>query len=106
MRTTAYDDTVVDLSGSGPLILSEATIDRLERAYTDPYAVVVLTVYNDDPYNDIPNGNSFGYRATFDQCNRVNPGDRISVTIDRDRDVPALGELLTVDRTEPKSRGS
>jgi len=106
VQTTAYDDTIVDLSGSGPLTLSETTIDRLEKAYTDPYAVVVLTVYNDDPYNEIPNGNSFGYRATFDQCNQVNPGDRISTTIDRDRDVPALDELLTVDRAEPNSRGS
>ena len=106
VRTTAYDDTVVDLSGRGPLILSEATIDRIEGAYTDPYTVVVLTVYNDDPYNDIPNGNSFGYRATFDQFNRVNPGNRISATINPDRDVPALGDLLTVDRAEPTSRSS
>jgi hypothetical protein len=104
VRTTAYDDTVVDLSGRGPLILSEATIDRIEGAYTDPYAVVVLTVYNDDPYNDIPNGNSFGYRATFDQFNRVNPGNRISATINRDRDVPALGDLLTVDFVRPEGR--
>jgi len=100
LRTVAYDTAVVDLSGPGPLALSESTLDRLEDGYEDPFAVVVLTLYNQDPHNEVPKGNSFGYRTSFEAFNEVDPGDRISATVDRDREVVAIAELLTVDRAD------
>lgn len=103
LRTTSYDDAVGDLAGNGSLVLTDRLIERINTAYADPYAVIVLTVYNEDPYNDIPIGNSHGYRATFEQFNRIDPGNRIAVTLDRDSDVPAINELLTVDAGETDS---
>jgi len=100
LRTIAYDDAVVDLSGTGSLVLSSSTIDRLVSGYEDPYGVVVLTLYNEDPYNEIPKGNSYGYRVGFEQFNDVDPGDRVSATVDRDHENVAIEELLTVDRAE------
>lgn len=98
LRTIAYDDSVVDLSGEGPLVLSTDTRETLRSGYEDPYGVVVLTLYNRDPHNEIPKGNSYGYRTDLEQFNRVDPGDRVSATVDRDEDTVAIEELLTVDR--------
>jgi len=98
LRTTAYDDSVVDLSGEGPLVLSGDTRETLRSGYEDPYGVVVLTLYNRDPHNEIPQGNSFGYRTDLEEFNRVDPGDRVSATVQRNEDLVAVDELLTVDR--------
>jgi hypothetical protein len=97
LQTVAYDDSVVDLSGPGPLVVNDSTLAEIRGAYGEPYGVVVLTLYNRDPYNDVPARNSLGYRVGFEQFNRLDPGDRISATVDRDRDVPALEAVLTVD---------
>ena len=56
-----------------------------------------MTLYNDDPHNEVPNGNSYGYRVTLEQLRGVTPGDRVSATVDTDRDLVAVDELLTVD---------
>lgn len=95
--TISYDDAIVDLSGEGPLVLSAATRERLRSGYEDPYGVVVLTLYNRDPHNKIPKGNSYDYHINLEQFNRVDPGDRVPTTVDRDGRV-AVKELLTVDR--------
>jgi len=100
LQTVAYDETVINLSGDGPLRLNSTAIERLEAGYESPYGVVVLTLYNDDPINDIPNGNSYGYRVTLDMLNQVHPGDRISATVNSDRDVAAIEQILSVDRAE------
>ena len=96
LRTIMYDDSVVDLSGEGPLVLSTDTRETLRSGYEDPYGVVVLTLYNRDPHNEIPQGNSYGYHTSLEQFNRVDPGDRVSATVERDP--VAFDELLTVDR--------
>jgi hypothetical protein len=97
LRTVGYDETVVDLSGPGPLALNTSTREAIRSGYGDPYAVVVLTLYNRDPYNGVPKGNSTGYRVGFDGFDRLDPGDRLSATIDRERDLPAIETVLTVD---------
>lgn len=97
VRTFAYDTAVVDLSGDGGMELDSETVERIKQGYDDPYGVVVLTLYNDDPYNEVPKGYSHGYRVTFEQPRQVTPSDRVSATADTDRDVVAVDELLTVD---------
>jgi len=97
LQTVMYDDSVVDLSGEGPLVLSADTREALRSGYEEPHGVVVLTLYNRDPHNEIPKGNSYGYRTTLEQFNRVNPGDRVSATVERG-DRVAFEDLLTVDR--------
>jgi hypothetical protein len=97
VRTVAYDTAVVDLSGDGGIEADDETVERIEGGYEDPYGVVVLTLYNDDPHNEVPNGNSYGYRVTLEQLRGVTPGDRVSATVDTDRDLVAVDELLTVD---------
>lgn len=62
--------------------------------------MVVLTLYNDDPHNGVPAGNSYGYRVTFEQLPQVTPGDRVSATVDTDRDIAALEALLAVDHAD------
>lgn len=100
VHTIAYDTAVVDLSGDGAMQLNDETVERIVDGYDDPYGVVVLTLYNDDPHSEIPKGNSFGYRVTLAQLDRVTPGDRVSATVDTDRDVTAIDELLTVDHAD------
>ena len=97
VQTVAYDTTVVDLSGEGDIVLTTTTIDRIANGYDNPYGIVVITLYNEDPHNDIPKGNSYGYRVTLEQLQQVTPGDRVSATVDTDRDIVAIDELLTVD---------
>jgi len=97
VRTFAYDTAVLDLSGDGGMDLDSETVERIKQGYDDPYGVVVLTLYNDDPYNEVPKGNSYGYRVTLEQLRQVTPGDRVSATVDTDREVVAVDELLSVD---------
>lgn len=97
LQTIAYDDEVVDLSGPGALVLDETTIEQINEGYENPYGVLVLTLYNDDPYNDIPTGNSYGYRVTLDQFNQAKPGDRVTVVVDTDRDIVAIDRILSVE---------
>jgi hypothetical protein len=97
VRTVAYDTAVVDLAGAGGIETDDETVARIADGYDDPYGVVVLTLYNDDPHNEVPKGNSYGYRVTLNQLDRVMPGDRISATVDTDREVVAIEELLTID---------
>jgi hypothetical protein len=100
VRTVGYDTAVVDLSGDGEMELDSDTADRIRDGYDDPYGVVVLTLYNDDPHNEIPKGNSYGYRVTLEQLQQVTPGDRVSATVDTDRDIVAIDELLAVDSAD------
>jgi len=97
LRTVAYDTAVVDLAGDGEMGLDSATVERIEDGYDDPYGVVVLTLYNDDPSNEIPKGNSYGYRVTLGQLKQVTPGNRVSATVATDREVVAIDELVAVD---------
>ena len=97
VRTVAYDTAVVDLSGEGAMELDSETTERIEDGYDDPYGVVVLTLYNDDPDNEVPKGNSYGYRVTPEQLQQVTPGNRVTATVDTDRDIVAIDELLAVD---------
>ena len=100
VRTVAYDTSVVDLSSDGGIELDPTTVDRIVDGYDDPYGVVVLTLYNDDPHNGVPKGNSYGYRVTLEQLGRVTPGDRVSASVDTNRDVVAIDEMLTVDTAD------
>ena len=97
VRTVAYDTAVVDLAGDGEMGLDSATVGRIEDGYDEPYGVIVLTLYNDDPSNEIPKGNSYGYRVSLGQLEQVTPGNRVSATVDTDREVVAVDELLAVD---------
>ncbi len=97
LRTVAYDTAVVDLSGEGDMALDATTVESIEDGYDNPYGVVVLTLYNDDPYNETPTGNSYGYRVSLSQLRRVTPGDRVTATVDTDRDIVAIDEVLTVN---------
>ncbi|ELZ80226.1 hypothetical protein C453_19150 [Haloferax elongans ATCC BAA-1513] len=97
LRTVAYDTAVVDLSGDGRMGLDSETTERIRDGYDDPYGVIVLTLYNDDSHNEVPKGNSYGYRTTLEQLGQVAPGNRVSATVDTDRDVIAIDELLSVD---------
>lgn len=97
VQTVAYDTSVVDLSGNGEMGLDAEIVDRIRDGYEDPYGVVVLTLYNDDPYNEVPKGNSYGYRVTLEQLQQVTPGNRVSATVDTDQEIVAIDELLSVD---------
>ena len=103
VQTIAYDTAVVDLASDGEMALNNTIRDRITEGYDDPYAVMVVTLYNDDPHNEIPKGNSFGYRAAFEQLRQVTPGDRVSATVDTERDIVAIDELLTVDTAGEQS---
>ncbi|MFC7228748.1 hypothetical protein N0B31_15160 [Salinirubellus salinus] len=100
VRTVAYDTAVVDLSGDGAMELDSETVERIQDGYDDPYGVVVLTLYNDDPHNEVPKGNSYGYRVTLGQLEQVTPGNRVAATVDTDRDVVTIDDLLAVDSVE------
>lgn len=97
LQTIAYDDEVVDLSGTGPLVMDDTTLEKIHESYNNPYGVLVLTLYNDDPFNDIPKGNSYGYRVTLDQLTQAHPGDRVTATIDSEHEGVAIDQLLAVD---------
>jgi len=101
LQTVASDTSVLDLSGPGALVLSSDQIERIESGYDDPYGVLVLTVYNEDPHNGVPIGNSNGYRATLEQFNEVDPGDRVTITVSESADVPTVESI--VDSTSSHS---
>jgi hypothetical protein len=93
LYTVAYDKSVIDLSGPGPLTLSAEQTERLTTGYDDPSATLVLTVYNEDPIKEVPIGNSRGYRATLEQFNEVDPGDRVTVTVSQGKETVELDEV-------------
>jgi len=57
---------------------TEYTTTREVDGYDGAVGVVVLTFHKDDPHNEIPKGNSDGYRVTLEQLDQVRPGERVS----------------------------
>lgn len=106
LQTIASDTSVLDLSGTGPLVLSSDQLEQIESGYDDPYGVLVLTVYNEDPHNDVPIGNSNGYHATLDQFNEVDPGDRVTVSVSESADVPTIESIVDVTSAPQRTQSN
>ena len=100
LRTVSHDEAVIDLAGTGPLKLSSAQIKQIKKSYDEPYGAVVLTVYNKDPINDVPLGNSHGYKTTLTQFNQIIPGDRVTMTLAKEDDSAEADKIVHVERTK------
>ena len=61
---------------------------------------MILTVYNEDPINDVPLENSHGYRTTLTQFNQIIPGDRVIMTLAKEDDGAEVDRIIQVERAK------